>query len=83
MTHNPYEKWLAEHREVSPPTTLADQIMSQVAELERQRHDLWWLHVVQRIEQSRVARWTVCGGALAIGCLPFVCFAHAARLVSF
>ena len=33
MTDKPYEKWLAERREVSPPATLADQIMSQVAEL--------------------------------------------------
>ena len=34
MTHQPYEQWLAERRDVSPPSTLADQIMSQVAELE-------------------------------------------------
>ena len=83
MTDQPYEKWLAEHREGAPPATLADQIMSQVAELERQRRDVWWLRVVQRIEQSRAARWAVCGGALAIGCLPFVVLASAAKLVSF
>ena len=83
MTDQPYEKWLAERREVSPPTTFADQIMSQVAEVERQRRDLWWLRVVQRIEQSRAARWAVCGGALAIGCLPFVVLASVAKLVSF
>jgi len=83
MTDRPYEKWLAERREVSPPTTLADEIMSQVADLERQRRALWWLRMVQRIEQSRAARWAVCGGALAIGCLPFVFLAHAAQLVSF
>ena len=83
MTDNHYEKWLAERREVSPPATLADQVMSQVAELERVRRDLWWLRVVQRIEQSRAARWAVCGGALAIGCLPFVFFARVAHLVSF
>ena len=83
MTDKPYEKWLAERREVSPPATLADQIMSQVAELERQRRDIWWLRVVQLIEQSRAARWAVCGGALAVGCLPFVVLARAAQLVSF
>ena len=83
MTDRPYEKWLAERREVSPPVTLADQIMSQVAKLERQRRDIWWLRVVQRIEQSRAARWAVCGGALAIGCLPFIFLVRAAQLGSF
>ena len=83
MNENLYEQWLAEHRKVSSPATLADQIMSQVAELERQRRALWWLRVVQRIEQSRAARWAVCGGALAIGCLPFVFLARVAQLVSF
>ena len=83
MTDQPYEQWLAERREVSPPATLADQIMSQVTELERLRRGLWWLRMVQRIEQSRAARWAVCVGALAIGCLPFVFLAHAAQLVSF
>ena len=83
MTDRPYEKWLAERREVSPRAPLADQIMSQVAELECQCRDLWWLRVVQRIEQSRAARWAVCGGALAIGCLPFVFLARVAQLVPF
>ena len=83
MKENLYEQWLAEHRKVSTPVTLADEIMSQVTELERQRRGLLWLRVVQRIEQSRSARWAVCGGALAIGCLPFVFLAHAAQLAPF
>ena len=83
MTDQPYEQWLAERREVAPPATLADQIMSQVAELERLRRDVWWLRLVQRIEQSRAARWAVCGGALAIGSLPFVILMRAAQLGSF
>ena len=83
MTHQHYEQWLAESREVSPPATLADQIMSQVAELERLRRDIWWLRLVWRIERSRAARWAVCGGALAVGCLPFVVLARAAELLSF
>jgi hypothetical protein len=83
MTHKSYEQWLAERREVSPPVTLADEIMSQVAELERWRRDLLWLRVVQRIEQSRAARWAVCGGALVIGSLPFVVLVRAAQLGSF
>jgi hypothetical protein len=83
MTERPYEKWLAERRDISPPATLADQIMSQVAELERQRRDIWWLRLIQRIEHSRAARWAVCGGALAIGSLPFVFLARVAQLVTF
>jgi hypothetical protein len=83
MTDRPYEKWLAERREVAPPATLADQIMSQVAEFERGRRDLWWLRVVQRIEHSRAARWAVCCGALAIGCLPFVFLAYVSQFLSF
>jgi hypothetical protein len=83
MTDNPYEKWLAERREASAPAKLADQVMSQVAELERQRRDLLWLRMVQLIEQSQAARWAVCGGALAVGSLPFVFLVRAAQLVSF
>jgi hypothetical protein len=82
MKDRPYEKWLAERREVAPPATLADQIMSQVAELERRRRDVWWLRVVQRIEQSRAARWTVYGAALAIGSVPFFFLVQAAQLGS-
>ena len=80
MTDSPYEQWLAERRQDSPSATLADQIMSQAANLERQRQDVWWLRLVQRIERSRGARWAVCGAALAIGALPFVFFVHAAQL---
>ena len=80
MTDEPYEQWLAECREVSPPSTLADQIMSRVAALERQRRDIWWLRLVQQIEHSRATRWAVCGGALATGGLPFVFLAHVSQL---
>jgi hypothetical protein len=80
MTDQPYDQWLAARREVSPPVTLAEQIMGRVANLERQRRGVWWLRLVWRIERSRACRWAVCGGALAIGILPFVFFAHAARL---
>ncbi len=83
MTNNPYEQWLAERREISPPAAFADHIMSQVAELERQRRDIWWLRLVQRIEHSRAARWAVFSGALAIGGLPFVFLAYVAQFVTF
>jgi hypothetical protein len=83
MTENPYDQWLAKCREVSAPAALADRIMSQVATMQRQRRSLLWLRVVQRIERSRASRWAVCGGALAVGCLPFVFLAYVAQFVAF
>ena len=71
-----YERWLAERREVGPSSSLADQIMTQVAELERQSQDNRWLRLAQQIERSRSTRWSVCAGALAIGCLPFLFLAY-------
>ena len=82
MTENPYEQWLAKCREVSTPAALADRIMCQVARMEHQRRSLWWLRVVQRIERSRASRWAACGGALAVGCVPFVFLAHVAQFVA-
>ena len=83
MTEHPYEQWLAKCRATSAPAALADRIMSQVAKMEHQRRSLWWLRLVQRIERSRASRWAVCGGALAIGCSPFVFLAHVAQFVAF
>jgi hypothetical protein len=82
MTENPYDEWLAKCREVSAPTDLADRIMSQVANMEHQRQSLLWLRLVQRIERSRASRWAVCGGALAVGCVPFAFLAHVAQFVA-
>ena len=75
-----FDEWLEERRGVSPPTTLPDQIMVQIAELERQRQSIWWLRLVQQIERSRAARWCFCGGALAIGGLPFLLLTHVSSL---
>jgi hypothetical protein len=83
MTDNLYDEWLAKCREASAPAALADRIMSQVANLEQQRRSLWWLRLVQHIERSRASRWAVCGGALAIGCSPFVFLARVAQFVAF
>jgi hypothetical protein len=83
MTENPYEQWLAKCREASAPPALADRIMSQVANMEQQRRSLLWLRLVQAVERSRASRWAVCGGAGAIGSLPFVFLAHVARFVAF
>lgn len=83
MNDGPYEQWLAECREVSPPSALADQVMSRVAALERERQDVWWLRWVQLIERSRTARWAAYSGALAVGVFPFVFLAHVAKFVAF
>ena len=83
MTDKPYEQWLAKRRNVSPPASLENQIMSQVANVERQRRGIWWVRLIQRIEHSRTARWAVCGGALAVGGLPFVFLAYVAQFVTF
>jgi hypothetical protein len=83
MTEYPYEQWLAKSREVTAPSTMADQIMIQVVNIERQRRAIWRLRLIQRIERSRAARWAVCGGALAVGGLPFVFLAYFAQFVTF
>ena len=83
MTDTPYEDWLAKGRNISPPASLVDQIMSQVVDLERQQRNIWWLRLIQRIEHSRAARWAVCGGALAIGGSPFFFLAYVAQLLTF
>ena len=79
---NPYEHWLAQRAEVIPPAELSDRIMSQVIVLDKQHHN-WstvWLH---RVESNRVGQWAVCGGALAIGCLPFFFLAYVAKFLNF
>jgi len=78
-----YQQWLARRREVRPPFELADQIMSQVTELESQRRSIGAWLLVERIERSRAARWAVCSGALAIGCFPFLVLAYVAKLLTF
>ena len=83
MRDKAYDEWLAKRRNVSAPAPLADQIMCQVADLERQRQNIWWLVLIQRIEHSRPLRWAVCGGALAIGGLPFFFLAYVAQFVTF
>ena len=83
MTDEHYENWLAKRREVAPPESLTDQIMNQVMEADLQRRSVWWLHLVHQIERSRAACWAACGGALAIGGLPFLFLARVAKLVTF
>ena len=83
MKDKTYEEWLAKSRDVSPPASLVDQVMSHVAVLERERREIWWLCLIQWIERSRTARWAVCGGALAIGGLPFGFLAYVAQSGAF
>ena len=55
----------------------------KLMELERQRQSIWWLRLAQHVENSRAGRWSVCGGALAMGSVPFVFLAYVAKFVSF
>ncbi len=83
MTDELYREWLEARRRISPPETLADQIMQAA---ERQGAELpvdWRRRLVCRMENSPAARWAFCGSALAVGCLPFLFLAHFAKLVSF
>ncbi len=73
---NPYEHWLSERREACPPAALTDQIMNQVVEFEHRRQGVGWLLLVEQMERRRAVRWAVCGGALAIGVLPYLFLAH-------
>ena len=83
MTDEFYRQWLADRRGLLPPPTFTDETMKRVEELERRRQSIWWLRLVQRLEQSRAGRWAACGGALALGSLPFVFLAYVAQFVSF
>ena len=83
MNQDPYEQWLAERRSVSPPVELSNQVMCRIAEIEQQRQAVWWLSLVQRIEQSRASRWAVCSGALAIGVIPFIFLAYVSKFLIF
>ncbi|MEQ8835471.1 MAG: hypothetical protein RID07_01555 [Lacipirellulaceae bacterium] len=72
MNGDLYQQWLAQRREIAPPETLPDEIMGEVFELEQRRQEFWWLLLAQQVERSRIARCGMCGGALAIGGLPFL-----------
>jgi len=82
-----YQKWLTKHRDVSPPTSLTDQVMAGVADIERdvdyQRRGIWCLSLIHRIENSRAARWAMCSVALLIGSVPFLFLAYVAEFLTF
>jgi hypothetical protein len=78
-----YNQWLAQRRQELPPTNLADEIMKRVGELEQHQQATRWLRLVHRVEHSRAGRWAACGGALAVGSLPFLFLAYVAQFVTF
>ena len=80
---SPFEDWLAIRRKACSSSDLPDQVMGRIVEWERQRHDIWWALLVERIERGRAFRWAVYGGALAIGVLPYLFLAHVAKLLTF
>ncbi len=81
MTIERYDEWLSERRAVQPPADLTDQVMRRVHAMDLQQRGGLWLRLVDRIERSRAARWSLCGGALAVGSLPFFFLAHLVGLL--
>lgn len=85
MTNKPteeqlYKLWLEERRGARPSATFADQVMNQVVTLNCRRDNVWWLLLVDQIERRWAARFAVCGGALAIGCLPYLFLTHVSSI---
>jgi hypothetical protein len=83
MTDELYNQWLAQRRQELPPPNLPDEIMQRVGELEQHRQAVWWVRLLNRVERSRASRWAVCGGAMVVGCLPFLFLAYVAQVVTF
>jgi len=78
-----YQRWLLKHRDAAPPSSLTDQVMASVADLESEHRVILWLSLVQRIQHLRVARWAMCSIALAIGSVPFLFLAYVAEFLKF
>ena len=76
-----YKPWIANRRNVEPSSDLTDRVMAAVEEreLSLERH----IRVVDRVNESALARWAACAAALLVGCLPFLLVAHVAKLLVF
>ena len=57
---NPYNDWIARRRDAHPDANLPDQVMNQLADLQRHRNIPWWLPLVEQIERRRSARFAAC-----------------------
>ena len=84
MTNRPpnqlYKKWINERRHVVVDASLVPNIMRQVNQTTDSVEESWWSRLFQRMEESWTARCVACGGALAVGCVPFILAVQVASL---
>lgn len=72
-----WEQWLREKRSVVAPTGFADRCLERIEqdfadpelarEIARSARNDW----LSRVTRSRWRQWAICGGALAVGILPY------------
>ncbi|MBP87694.1 MAG: hypothetical protein CMJ64_13380 [Planctomycetaceae bacterium] len=84
MSNDPmYDDWINQRRAIDSPDGLADCVMATVQETEVRRKQSLLLRLAQRIEESRLARWTACMAAFLVGSSPFLYLAYVAQLLVF
>ena len=76
-----YDEWLASRRAAKVPGELTDRVMAAVEK--RVVHGTHYVHLADRINESRPARLTACLAALLVGCLPFFLVSYAAQSFAF
>ena len=76
-----YDEWIAYRRTAEPSSELTDRVMSAVEDREIQ--STGYVHLADRMNESRSARWAACLAALVVGSLPFLFVAHVAELLVF
>ena len=76
-----YDEWIANRRAAEPSRELTDRVMAAVEErgVRRKRY----VRLVDRMNESRPARWAACLAALLVGSLPLLFVAYAAQLLVF
>ena len=80
-----YDEWIANRRSAEPSRDLTDRLMAAVekrAPQDRVQHKPY-VRLIDRINQSRPARWAACLAALLVGSLPFLVVAIVAELIVF
>jgi hypothetical protein len=76
-----YDEWIAHRRAAEPSRELTDRVMAEVEERDVQRKR--YVRLVDRMNESRPARWAACLTALLVGSLPFFFVAYLAELLVF
>ncbi len=74
-----YDEWIANRRAAEPSRELTDRVMAAVEERDVQRKR--YVRLVDRMNESRPARWAACLAALLVGSLPFLFVAYVAELL--